>query len=174
MRIQEYNIIRKPQELEDLLNEVRDLLNLGLYQESILNQIPGFSAQEGEGLIYFSSNDKRLYRFINGNWYYTPLRNEQFGWGYFTEASSPYVSQAVSFNEQFSSVPLVFINYIGSRKISDGTPNGPAWFTGALTLRSVICYGITTTGFTATLFSTTGGNLDSTYYSGFCWRAVLL
>jgi hypothetical protein len=173
MKLNAYNILRNDREMEDMLNEMSDILNLGLYQENVLTAVPTYSAQEGESTLYYSGTDKRLYKYINGSWSFIPLRDEACGWGYIAETANPSVTKAVSFGTAFSAAPLIFVSYIGSRLISAGTPTGPAWFTGALTLRIAIGYAASTTGFTAGIIQTAGANLDNAYNSGFVYRAMI-
>ena len=174
MKINSYNIIQNKQDLYNMLTDIQDLLNYGLYQSTVSTSIPTVAAQEGEFQVAYSGTDVRLYYYINGGWKFVSMNNriEAAGWNYITETANQSIIQAQPFGVTFPSAPLVFVSYIGSRLISDGVPTGPDWFTGALTLRACIGYAVTTSQFTVGLQDTAGGNLSTTYYSGYTWRAL--
>lgn len=173
MKLQNFNILRNKNDLETMLSDVQDILNLGLYQGSEITSAPTDTPGEAESRVYYSGTDKRLYFYVNGVWNYASLRDEQSGWSYITEVAATSVSATVTFPTAFSTAPLVFVSYIGSRLISDGTPTGPAWFTGALTLRYTIGYAVSNTGFTAGIIQSANANLGTTYYSAYSWRALI-
>ena len=174
MKVQTYNILRNKNDLQDMLSDVQDIIDLGLYQTPEQTSFPTDSPTEGEARIVTSSPPILAY-FVNGKWSYIQLGSkiEQSGWDYITETANPDVLKAITFPITFSSTPLVFVSYIGSRLISDGTPTGPGWFTGALTLRYAIGYGASASGFTAGIVNSANGNLGTTNYSAFSWRAIL-
>jgi hypothetical protein len=174
MKLETYNILRNKNDLNSMLTDVQDIIDFGLYQTTETTSFPTDSPTEGESRIYANGSDIRILYYTSGAWRGSPLRNEQVGFGYITEAASPTASLSVSFPQSYAAAPLVFINYLGSALVSAGVPTGPGFFTGALTLRVMISYAVSTTGFTATIMNTSGGNLDSSYNSGFCWRAISL
>ena len=174
MRLLSYNILRNKRDLEEMLTDIQDILNEGLYQDSTITSVPADTPSEGEGRLYSIGTDRRYYKFLNNSWCYAPLRNEQIGFGYVTETGSSTVTAVIPFPEAYDNPPAIFISYIGSRLVSDGTPTDPGWFTGALTLRFCVAYNSTATGFTMALENSTGGALDPTYNSGFVWRALII
>jgi len=174
MKVGDYNIGRSKVELVNMLTDIQDILNLGLYGGTVVSTVPTAIASAGESKLFYSGADYRLYYYINDGWRYIHLNNrvELAGWSYIAEAASPVVTQSQAFGATFAVAPLVFVSYIGSRLISAGTPTGPAWFTGALTLRMAAGYATSTTECTVAIENTSGGNLDATYNSGYVWRAL--
>ena len=164
-------------QIENMLTDIQDIINQGLYSMAVMTSAPNFMATEGETRLYVSGSIKRLYIFLNGLWTFIPITNkdEISEWGFVTgNGASPSQGISVTFSATFATAPLVFVELIGSRLVTDGTPTSPDWFTADATYLGSSVYAITTTGFSISFFATNGtSNIPATYNYGFVWRALL-
>lgn len=70
MKVFDVVLRTKDPELQDFVDNVQILLNSGRYEFRVINEVPTWSANEGESVFYSSGTDRRLYCYINGQWCY--------------------------------------------------------------------------------------------------------
>ncbi len=72
MKLQEYDLVGMPVELQDMLDEVRMILNQGLYQlpTSTADKSSSDDGQNGEVWLVAYGASVRLEVYYGGTWYY--------------------------------------------------------------------------------------------------------
>ena len=67
-KLDDYDLKGVSQQLVDLKDDLRDLLNNGKFQSSVATTgIPGWNASVGEFAFYSSGSDRRLYLKVNSS-----------------------------------------------------------------------------------------------------------
>ena len=71
MKIQDYDLVGMPSSLQDVIEEIRIVLNEGRYQLPVSTaDKSGTDAQDGELWLVVQGASARLEAFYNGTWYY--------------------------------------------------------------------------------------------------------
>lgn len=97
----------------------------------------------------------------------------QQGWNYMVGDGSADINETITFPAAFSAAPIVFVQYIGQRNTADGTPTGPAWFTGGTTaVGQTQVNNITTTNFVHYLRVEGGASTSASVNYGYTWLAI--
>ncbi len=173
-KLRQYTPRIKDVELTDFITDVRNILNQGRYTPTIVTTVPTATGEEGQEVIYYSGTTFRRYTYVNGAWRSTSIgQAQEVSWGYITISGTPASqTKAVTFATAFTTTPLVLVSYIG---VKTGTvPTGPGDFTSANTLRTMMGFAPTTSGFTAAVYTGNGSNLSTGEHEGFGYHAFAI
>ena len=174
MNLTQYTPRINDRDLLDFVNDVTSIINNGRIGIGVTTSAPVTTGiGDGELRLYVNGSQTELYAMYKGTFYgFQSMPTRQSGWGYMQIVAGNPTSQVatVTFPQPFTNVPYILISYIGTS--TTNAPTSPSSLTSALTLRSMLAYNVSTTGFTAAIFNTANAGLTSGNYEAFSWLAI--
>ena len=154
------------------MTDVRNILNNGGYISQVGSAIPTEAGDVGQTVLAQSGLQYSTFSYLNGGWREGPIDATR-GWGWVEidagGAAAGYQIASVSFPRTFTAPPMVLACYIGA-KATD--PASLEDITGANTLRGVVAYAVTATGFSIAVYNTAGAVMSAGTRECFGYYAV--